>query len=54
MKWQKLKEIEEQCNRGELIDPEVVLELVYTVRRLDRRANTWRYSDGMRHPLDMD
>lgn len=34
--------------------PKVILELISKIRRLEKLNNTWRYSDGMRHPLDMD
>lgn len=54
MKYKELNRIEKRAKEGRVVYPEDVLKLVAEVRRLEKLANTWCYSDGMRHPLDMD
>lgn len=54
MNSKDLKAIEKRAKARLRTSPEDVLKLVAAIRRLEKSNNTWRYSDGMRHPLDMD
>jgi hypothetical protein len=54
MKYSKLVEIEKRAKAGEEVTSKEVLALVQEIYRLEKKANTWTYSDGTRHPLDMD
>lgn len=54
MNYKELKSLEEKAVSGQYFKPGIVLKLISEIRSLQKANNTWRYSDGMRHPLDMD